>query len=498
MKRYIIIITSFLLAACSTNIPAKFEETDTTPSVYPDYTNLVIPANIAPLNIRIDEPGDEFVTCYESTGGTFIQKGNEINIPISKWKKILRSEKISITVYSKNNGIWKKFKPVSLFVAEDIDPFISYRIIPPSFVAYEKLSINQRNLTNFREQVIYSNALVQKDENGQCINCHSYKNYRTDNMQFHCRQYLGGTILVTEGKIRKINLKTDSTLSAGVYPAWHPTHDYIAYSTNQTKQSVHTADHNRIEVLDVASDLILYDIKNNSVSIIENDSNEFECFPAWAPDGKTLYYVSAYLKYGFGDDRQGYLYSHYKDIHYNLYKKSFDPDTRSWGKSEMIINADSLNKSITLPRVSPDGKYLLFTMGQYGVFHIWHKDADLYLMDLSNDSIRPLTEINSNDVESYHSWSSNGKWIIFSTRRDDGGYTRLYISHFNENGTFSKPFLLPQKSPDFSDKFLYSYNIPEFMIEPVSIKPNNFASFIKNSNAESVSFEKKILNSSNN
>lgn len=119
-------------------------------------------------------------------------------------------------------------------------------------------------------------------------------------------------------------------------------------------------------------------------------------------------------------------------------------------------------------------------------------------MDLKNDSVRALAEINSNDVESYHSWSSNGKWIIFSTKRDDGGYTRLYLSHFNENGTFSKPFLLPQKNPDFSDKYLFSYNIPEFMIEPVSIKPNRFASFIKNTDAESVNFEKKIMNSSNN
>lgn len=498
MKRYIIIIASLLLAACSTNIPEKFEEVGTTPSVYPDYTNLVIPSNIAPLNIRIDESGDEFITCYSSQGGEYIQMGNEIDIPISKWKKILKSKEISITVYVKNGGIWKKFKPANLFVAEDIDPYISYRIIPPSVVAYEKLTINQRNLTNFREQVIYSNALVQKDENGQCINCHSYKNYRTDNMQFHCRQYLGGTVLVTDGEMRKINLKTDSTLSAGVYPAWHPTHDYIAYSTNQTKQSVHTADHNRIEVMDMASDLILYNIKDNAVSIIENDSNEFECFPTWAPDGKTLFYVSAYFKHEFGSDRQSYLFSHYKEFHYNLYKKSFNPDTRSWGKSEMIIDADSLNKSITLPRVSPDGRYLLFSMGEYGIFHIWHKDADLYLMDLKNDSVRALAEINSKDVESYHSWSSNGKWIIFSTKRDDGGYTRIYLSHFNENGTFSKPFLLPQKNPDFSDKYLFSYNIPEFMIEPVSIKPNRFASFIKKTDAESVNFEKKIMNSSNN
>ena len=112
-------------------------------------------------------------------------------------------------------------------------------------------------------------------------------------------------------------------------------------------------------------------------------------------------------------------------------------------------------------------------------------------MDLTDRSIRRLDELNSPEVESYHSWSSNGKWVIFSTRREDGAYTRLYISHLEDNGTFSKPFALPQRDPDFNTEFLYSYNIPEFMKEPVRISPKQFASFISRTDAIPANYESK-------
>ena len=88
-------------------------------------------------------------------------------------------------------------------------------------------------------------------------------------------------------------------------------------------------------------------------------------------------------------------------------------------------------------------------------------------MDLNTASVHPLTEINSPDVDSYHSWSSNGRWILFSTRRDDGSYTRLYMAYFDKEGKAHKPFILPQKDPDYDAQLFKSYNIPEFMVKPV-------------------------------
>ena len=314
---------------------------------------------------------------------------------------------------------------------------------------------------------------------------------KCDDKKKSIRQYLGGTILSIDGQLRKVNLKTDSTISAGVYPAWHPTHDYIAYSTNKTHQSIHSIGNNRIEVTDEESDLILYDIRNNAVSIIENDPKQFECFPAWSPDGHMLYYVSAYYDAPFDSKRKDQVFINYDRIRYSLYRKQFDPDTRTWGPSSILYDCASEGLSATLPRVSPDGRWLMFSMAPYGVFHIWHRESDLWMIDLRNSTVRSLSELNSPEVESYHSWSSNGKWVIFSTRREDGAYTRLYIAHMEKDGTFSKPFALPQHDPDFNRTFLYSYNIPEFMKEPVRISPREFASFISSTQAIPVGYQQK-------
>ena len=115
----------------------------------------------------------------------------------------------------------------------------------------------------------------------------------------------------------------------------------------------------------------------------------------------------------------------------------------------------------------------------YGVFHIWHRDADLWVMDLKTQSSRPLDEINSKDTESYHSWSSNGKWLVFSSRRNDGEYTRPFFAHIDSDGQWSKPFELPCDDPDYHRQFMKCYNIPEFMRGPVTIRPQKFADVLK-------------------
>jgi hypothetical protein len=100
-------------------------------------------------------------------------------------------------------------------------------------------------------------------------------------------------------------------------------------------------------------------------------------------------------------------------------------------------------------------------------------------MDLSTLQAKPLSICNSPNVESYHSWSNNGKWIIFSSRRNDGVYTRLYIAHIDKNGQASVPFELPQSDPDYHLQLTKSYNIPEFMKGPVSLKPQEIANILK-------------------
>ena len=483
---YASLFTFILLCACGhPSVPTEYSQVNQLPHILPDYTEVTIPANLCPPNFSVKE-GTREVVARLSAAGISYTYGDENNVIIDEdeWAELRDAAKggsIKVEVFARQSNGWKAYKPFNIYVAEeDIDPYISYRNIQPSYVAYEKLAIRQRNLTNFDEVDIYNNLGVQTEEQGQCINCHSYQNYKTDHMLFHMRQGYGGTMIVNGGQLKKIDLKTDSTISAGVYPTWHPTLNVIAFSTNSTGQSFHTKDLAKIEVQDTKSDLILYDVETDEVSHIANDTLELEVFPCWSADGRTLYFCSAHFEY-HNDSiaKETEMIQRYKEVKYSLYKKSFDPKTRRFGPTEMVYDAAARGKSATLPRVSPDGKYLVFAQGDFGCFHVWHPEADIYLLNLQTNEMRKLEGINSSRSESYPSFSSNGRWLMTASRRDDGNYTRPYIAYFDKQGKCHKAFEVPQRDPDFYTFFLRSYNRPEFMVEPVSVPLKNFVSMAK-------------------
>lgn len=76
-----------------------------------------------------------------------------------------------------------------------------------------------------------------------------------------------------------------------------------------------------------------------------------------------------------------------------------------------------------------------------------------------------MKEANSDDTESFHNWSTNSRWLVLSSRRDDGLYTRPYFCHVDDKGVVSKAFMLPQRHPRqfYRDRFM-SFNVPDFII----------------------------------
>lgn len=96
-------------------------------------------------------------------------------------------------------------------------------------------------------------------------------------------------------------------------------------------------------------------------------------------------------------------------------------------------------------------------------FPIVQPDADLWLMNLKTRETHPLMTVNSNMSESYHNWSSNSHWFVFSSKRGDGNYTKLYISSIDDKGNATKPFLLPQRNPwKYYHGLFDAYNVPDF------------------------------------
>ena len=486
MKHLLAIIVAITtLVACGNKVPVNYDVSAELPHIYPDYANVTIPVNMAPLTFEAEGTCDGIVARMTAGEEVVVCGGSKIQPDADDWQRLTASAKgdaISVEVFIRQNDQWTRFKPFNIYVSPDsIDPYISYRLIAPSYIAYEGLTISQRCLENYDESVIYDNMLCTESSNtkGQCINCHNYQQYNPERMQFHARQHQGGTIIAYDGKIRKINMKSDSLLSAGVYPAWHPQLNLIVYSTNATFQTFHITNPDKIEVFDTQSDLIAYDVEKNEVTNIERDTLEFEVFPCWAPDGRTLYYASAHFEYQDTIDHSYELIQRFREVRYNIYKKTFDPKTRQFGPRELVFDAAAVEQSATLPRVSPDGRFLMFALAPYGVFHIWHREADLWMLDLTTGEARNMKELNSDDVESYHSWSSNGRWVVFSSRRYDGNYTRPFIAHVDKDGHATKPFELPCADPDYHRQFMRSYNIPEFMRGPVTLRPQDFADALK-------------------
>lgn len=487
LSTLLMMVIGVILQGCTSHpsVPQAFTPCDTLPAIYPDYTEVTVPSNIAPLNFMLsDTLFDACVATITTPDGEerTYGEGTKVIIPEDEWNQILTAsvgKSMQVVVYAGQDGQWKRYNPFQIHVAKDaVDPYISYRLIQPAYGLYDKMNISQRKLTSFDESVIFNNQVACDQKQGQCINCHSYQNYTTSNMLFHVRVTNGGTVIVSDGQPRKVDLKREGLISAGVYPAWHPTLPLIAFSTDKTHQWFHTSDVNKIEVFDDASDLILYDVKNDKVTTICADTTRLEVFPTWSPDGSCLYYCSC-TRWEPDSTNSGDYRLDYKSLRYNLYRRTFDSKTLKFGPEEIVYQADSLGRSVSLPRISPDGCFITFAEGDYGYFNIWHKESDVRVLHLPTGTFVDTQEMNTPlYAESYPSFSSNGHWIMCASRRDDGNYSRVYLSYFDGKKAH-KAFLLPQADPEHNIIRLLSYNRPEFMTEPVQCTLEDFANAVK-------------------
>ncbi len=456
-----------LLSACTAETVTNAKQENSQPKIYPDYTEVTIPVNIAPLCFNMADEKALLVdaTITDKQGNSLHGQGEEtVDFSIDDWHSLLsqnRGESLSVTVSAKYDDGWHTYKSFPIHVSPDsIDYGLCYRLIEPGYEVWSKMGIYERDLSSFDERPLIENTQFEG-----CVNCHSFNRGNPADMSLHIRGSHGATLLRHNGSaLTAYNTSTDKTLGLCVYPYWHPSGRYVAYSTNSTNQLFHSAGHNRVEVFDAASDLQVYDVEKNELllsPLVKQDSI-YETYPVFSADGRSLYFCSARALPLEND------YQQLDSIRYNLCRIDFDPATGTFGDSiETVIDAVAQGKSVSFPRPSYDGRFLCYTLSNYGQFSIWHHEADLHLLDLASGESRPMNEVNSKDTESFHNWSTNSRWLVFSSRRDDGLYTRPYFCHIDDKGNISKAFMLPQQNPRrfYRDRFL-SFNVPEFVIAP--------------------------------
>lgn len=450
------------------------------PSISPDYTGIVIPPNIAPLNFRVVEPGYGYFVRLSSDGAAPIElsaSDGHFRIPEAAWRGLLDKSKghsLRIEVAVKNaSGAWTRFDAIENTVAQElVDSHVAYRRMAPWYQTYGEIGIYQRNLETFAERAILKNSDFTGRAGGTCINCHAFSANRPDRMTIHAR--FPFVMFLARGKeVATIETRTEFNKGPFAYTAWHPGGRWAVYSVNKILQMFHTVGETR-DIFDFTSDLLLYDIDTNTVTTTSDISrpDQLETFPGWSPDGRCLYFCRT-------PALPGDAVARYREVKYDLMRISFDPETASWGTLETVLASAELGKSVGLPRPSPDGRHVLLCLFDYGTFPIFQESSDLYMLDLETRALEPLA-CNSNKSEAWHSWSTNGRWIVFSSKRSDGLLARLYLSYIDTEGRASKAFVLPQEDPAYYDAFAETYSAPEFIQGPVEVSREALAAALRN------------------
>lgn len=431
-----------ILASC-TPTPENVQKSNELPPIYPDYCDVTIPENIAPLNFLLRANCE----ALEVKAGelTLNASGNEAIFDIDDWKALMSKtagHTLNVTVTALIDGKWTEYRSFSWEVVKDqVDPYLTYRLIEPDYEIWNHVQIQQRCVENFDV-----NALGHYEQlENRCMNCHTYANQNPDLSMMYVRGPGGGAILNRNGELSKLNIP------GSVYFCFSPSGRYITYSTQKIIPAFHSNPSKRLEVYDASSNVYVADMEKHQVimSPLLSDSLKFETFPTFSPDGKYIYYCAA--------DTVS-LPSDIHQLQYRLVRIPFDESTGAIGTQVDTLFSE---RSVCHPRVSPDGQYILYTVADYGTFPIWHPEADLQMMNLQTGAIDTLAIVNSAKSDTYHSWSSNSRWFVFASKRDDGLYGKPYFCYIDKNGKAHKPFCLPQQHPTFYDNNLKSFNAPE-------------------------------------
>ena len=461
MKKCLYLLATILLAASCAGSTTFVDEL---PDIYPDYIGVTIPADIAPLNFNIPEDFDRvLVRVTGSQSGELKVKGRWASFPVKKWHRLTEQNvggTLRFTVLGRKDGRWTQWRDFILYVSDVplTDYGIVYRKIAPGYTTYSRIGLYQRNIHDFREDPIIESTLTP----GQCVGCHTANATDPAQYMFHLRGKHGATLVQQDGRREWLTTKTDSTIGNVAYTYWHPDGRWFAGSINPVRQCFWTGDQRTIEVFDLASDVVVMDMNDHSLVVDPRFTTKeyLETSPAFSPDGKTLYFCRA---------KAFDVPAEVDSVRYDLVRASFDAKTGALGDIETVIPAASERHSVSFPRPSYDGRWLMYNQADFSVFPIDHKEADLWLMDLSTGETRPIDEVNSPFSESFHNWSSDSRWFLFCSRRYDGLYVQVYFASIDADGHCTKPFVLPQRNPrKYYHSTLYSFNVPDFTKEKIA------------------------------
>jgi len=210
--------------------------------------------------------------------------------------------------------------------------------------------------------------------------------------------------------------------------------------------------------------IAIYDSGSGSIQLLPgaSDYSYVQANPAWSPDEQQLLFCRAKTKNELHSDiRNVTTVFESRDIHrlnelynirFDLYRIPFNKG--AGGTAEPLEGASDNGMSNYFPRYSPDGNWVVYTRSRSGI--MLQPDSELWIVPSRGGKARRM-ECNRNFFNSWHSWSSSGRWLLFSSKVN-GPFTEIFLTHVDEEGKDTPPVLLSR----FNDPG-YAANVPEFV-----------------------------------
>ncbi len=211
--------------------------------------------------------------------------------------------------------------------------------------------------------------------------------------------------------------------------------------------------------------LVVYDRKNQQFFSLPgaDDRQYVQSNPVWSPDGKTIYFAraKAYKLPNLKDPSSALLtreevsefFEGGKKFRFDIYNIPFN--NGKGGTPAPVPGASGNGKSNYFARFSPDGKWVVFCRSDS--FMLLRPDSTMYIMPAAGGEPRRMQCNFPDKMNSWHSWSPNGKWLVFASKAN-GPFTQLWLTHIDDDGNDTPPVLLEHFTAANR-----AANIPEFV-----------------------------------
>jgi Flp pilus assembly protein TadD len=189
-----------------------------------------------------------------------------------------------------------------------------------------------------------------------------------------------------------------------------------------------------------------------------DDPRYVQASGVWSPDGKYVVFARAEAQDPYPADGKMAAYANDPNeiqIKYDLYRVPFNGG--KGGRAEPIVGASANGMSNSFPKVSPDGRWIVFVQARNA--QLMRPDSQLYIVPAQGGQARRL-RANMAPMNSWHSFSPNGRWLVFSSK-SRSPYTQMYLTHIDDDGNDSPAILV-----DNTTAANRAVNIPEFVNIP--------------------------------